>query len=48
MGNGYEYFIVGHCKRTGKPFLKPIAWSNPKKDPPVYATCPCCSKKGDE
>jgi hypothetical protein len=43
--NGYEYVVVGFCKKTGRPFLAPIAWNHPVYDRPVYATCSCCGGK---
>jgi hypothetical protein len=51
--SGYEYEVVGYCKRTGKPFLAPIAWATVylvdgglvSRQKPVYSTCSCCREK---
>ncbi len=41
MSNGYEYEVVGKCKRTGKPIVAPKVWNGcgPR---PHYPTCTCC------
>jgi hypothetical protein len=43
-GAGFEYEVVGFCKKTGKPFVAPKAWSV-KRDRPWYPTCACCGKR---
>lgn len=42
--NGYEYEVVGKCKKTGKPIVAPKVWSA-KTDRPWYPTCTCCGKR---
>jgi hypothetical protein len=41
-GSGYEYRVVGHCARTGRPFVTPIVWSHRQNPRRIYATCLCC------
>lgn len=38
---GYEYQQSGSCRRTGKPYLIPIAWSHPTDPVPRYGSCSC-------
>jgi hypothetical protein len=42
--NGYEYYVVGECKRTGRPIVAPIAWTS-NLPRPSYATCICCQRE---
>jgi hypothetical protein len=37
---GYSYEIVGHCRRCGKPFLRPF-WSHKQHDLPIHPSCLC-------
>jgi hypothetical protein len=47
--NGYEYEVVGKCRRTGRPFVAPKAWNAKIGKKPIprprYATCLCCERK---
>ena len=44
-GNGFEYEVVGYCKRTGKPIVAPKAWSSTRMPRPYYPTCSCCGSR---
>lgn len=43
--NGYEYEVVGVCKKTGRPVVAPKAWNAKIAPRPHYSTCTCCPKR---
>lgn len=42
-GSGYEYVVVGRCRKCGKPHLAPF-WGSFLREPPLYTSCLCFTR----